>query len=108
MKLKSPINLFFLTVTFSLLLIMASACKKNQTRYDPFTVVWRGATDSGGCGFVLVSSTKTFSPNNLPLEFNIDSMEVLVDLRFANGLFVCNNATESLLKVDIVGIKSNL
>lgn len=91
-----------------ILLFGFSACKKNQTRYEPFTVLWQKSLYMGGCGYVLVSSNKKFFPTNLPSEFMVDSLKVLVDLRFANDFFVCNNETESLIKVDVEGIKLNL
>jgi hypothetical protein len=70
-------------------MVIFASCKKNTIHYEDGLIIWAGDVAVDGCGWLIQSNNYTFHPTNLTTEFQQDSLQVSVDLKYVNETFSC-------------------
>lgn len=85
----------FAFLAFVAMLLAVSGCKK-----EPFTVrtgyvVWSGDFVDGGCGWLIsFHADLQYQPRNMPTDFEVDSLPVIVTYRDLKDRPDCLNRTD--------------
>ena len=75
-----------LTLLVAVVIISAAGCKKEEFTTRTGYIINSGEFVDGGCGWILsVSAELQYQPNNLPLQYQQDSLAVLVTYKDLNS-----------------------
>jgi hypothetical protein len=97
---KSKLVISFFVFTFFVL-----SCKKNITHFEDGLIIWTGDVAVDGCGWLIQSGDYTFHPKNLSVEFQQDSLNVSIDLKYINETFTCGLLPSVYNSVEIRNIR---
>lgn len=79
--------------------ILLDGCSKSEAyKVEPVpdnfinaTIVYSGALDVDGCGYLIKIDTSKYSPLNLSSEFQINNLEVRVDYKIEGNGLICGD-----------------
>ena len=92
---------------FILFVAMCFSCNdaKVDYHYVDAVIVYTGDPNVDGCGYMLKVDTISFKPQNLPLDFQQDELNVKVDFSFDGKQYFCGDLPYSKKTVTINSIK---
>ncbi|GIV33604.1 MAG: hypothetical protein KatS3mg031_1139 [Chitinophagales bacterium] len=75
-----------------LLFVLLAGCSDDALPEAQGLVVYTGSFASGGCEWIIVIHNEAYEPRNLPVQFQTDSMQVMLTYRIWSRDVSCPNA----------------
>ncbi len=73
-------------------LLSFAGCSDDELPVAPGIVVYTGNFSSGGCEWMIDIYNELYQPKNLPVQFQVDSMHVMVTYRILSRDTECPNS----------------
>ena len=99
--LKQIVSLIF----FCVVLLYAGSCNKDPYTVADVTVIDTGASNTGGCGWVIeVDSTHWYQAVNLPSQYQQQGLQLMITYRQVQNTPNCTNSLYIKGVIDLIKI----